>query len=80
MKKRKKSQGLPLNTIIVAILVLIVLVIIVLIFTGRMAIFRKGIEDCASKGGIESNTEMEGYACYSIKDDKYCCIPMSELT
>ncbi len=74
----KKAQGLPLNTIIVAILVLIVLVIIVLIFTGRMGIFRTSIEDCASKGGIESDTETEGYACYSIEENKYCCIQIDE--
>lgn len=71
--KRKKSQGLPLNTIIIAILV-----IIVLIFTGRMSLFRQSIEDCESKGGTTSTED--GLGCYKIKDNKYCCIEMDEQT
>lgn len=48
----KKSQGLTLNTIIIAALVLIVLVILVLIFTGRIGNFRKGVDECINNGGI----------------------------
>ncbi len=48
----KKSQGLTLNTIIIAALVLIVLVILVLIFTGRMGLTRKQIDECVNNGGI----------------------------
>ena len=33
----KKAQGLPLNTIVIAILVLIVLLVIVLFFTGSFS-------------------------------------------
>lgn len=77
--KLKKSQGLSLNTIIIAILVIIVLVIIVLIFTGRMGSFRKSIEDCETKGGIPSTTpDKEGHACYRIEENNYCCIPIGE--
>lgn len=72
----KKSQGLPLNTIIIAILVIIVLVVIVLIFTGRMGLFRQSIEDCESKGGTISTEE--GLGCYKIEEDKYCCITTEE--
>ena len=57
--KNKKSQGLTLNTIIVAALVLIVLVILVLIFTGRMGITREQIDLCANNGGI-CQDECEG--------------------
>ncbi len=71
---KKKSQGMPLETIIIAILVIIVLVIVVLIFTGRMGIFRKGIEDCESKGGTLSDKSLEDKACYKIEKGKYCCL------
>ncbi len=50
--KIKKSQGLTLNTIIIAALVLIVLVILVLIFTGRMGITRQQVDDCVNNGGV----------------------------
>ena len=40
----KKGQGLSLNTVIIAALALIVLVVLVLIFTGRIAIFQKGVD------------------------------------
>ena len=47
----KKGQGLSLNVIIVAALALIVLVVLVMVFTGRIAIFDKGI-------GQESKAEL----------------------
>ena len=36
MKKNIKGQGLPLNTIVIAILVIIVLLVIVIFFTTKM--------------------------------------------
>ena len=47
----KKGQGLSMNTIIIAALALLVLIIIALIFTGRVRLFRTGIEDCVNQGG-----------------------------
>ncbi len=41
----KKGQGLPLNTIIIAIIVLVVLVIIIAIFTGRIGIFQQQVDE-----------------------------------
>ena len=41
----KKAQGLPLNVIIIAAVALIVLVVLVAIFTGRLAIFGRGISE-----------------------------------
>jgi hypothetical protein len=43
MVLNKRGQGLSLNVIIVAALALIVLVVLVLVFTGRIAIFEKGL-------------------------------------
>ena len=41
----KKAQGLPLNTIVIAIIVLVVLVVLIAIFTGRIAVFDQGVAD-----------------------------------
>jgi hypothetical protein len=41
----KKGQGLSLNTIIIAAIVLIVLVVLWAIFTGRMGVFSKGMQE-----------------------------------
>lgn len=40
----KKGQGLSLTTIIVAAIALIVLVVLVMIFTGRIGVFKGGVE------------------------------------
>ena len=47
----KKGQGLPLNVIIIAIIVLVVLVVMIAIFTGRIALFERGV-------AAESSTEL----------------------
>ena len=84
----KKGQGLSLNMIIVAAIALIVLVIIVMIFTGRIGIFRQGVEDCTGKGGTcssepcaQGTTNLPGTDCGNKKDANtandngpYCCI------
>ncbi|MBI2134984.1 hypothetical protein HYU09_03260 [Candidatus Woesearchaeota archaeon] len=38
-----KSQGLSINTIIIAAIALIVLVVLIAIFTGRLGLFSKGL-------------------------------------
>jgi hypothetical protein len=43
--KFKKGQGISLNVIIIAAIALIVLVVLVMIFTGRMNIFGRSLED-----------------------------------
>ncbi len=45
----KKAQGLPISTIILAVLGLVVLVILFAIVTGRMAIFGRGISECPGR-------------------------------
>lgn len=51
LKFNKKSQGMPVNVIIIAALALIVLVVLVAIFTGRVRIFSQSLESCAAKQG-----------------------------
>ena len=41
----KKAQGISINTIIIAALGLAVLVVLFLIFTGRIGLFSKGVEE-----------------------------------
>ena len=41
--RSKKGQGLSLNVIIIAALALIVLVVLIMVFTGRIAVFEKGL-------------------------------------
>ena len=54
----RKGQGLPLNTIIIAILVVVVLVVVILIFVGSMSGVTKTLkgntpqsDTCIQKGG-----------------------------
>jgi len=49
--KSKRGQGLPMNTIVIAAIVLVVLVVLIMIFTGRIALFNQGVQDCNNKGG-----------------------------
>lgn len=51
MDLKKKGQGLPLNTIIIAIIVVVVLVIVILIFTNNIGGFARTANTCAAKGG-----------------------------
>ncbi|MEM2915903.1 MAG: hypothetical protein QXT19_00890, partial [Candidatus Woesearchaeota archaeon] len=45
----KKAQGLPITTIILAILGIVVLVILFAILTGRMAIFAGAANECPGR-------------------------------
>ena len=54
--KNKKSQGLTLNTIVVAMLVLVLLVILVLIFTGRANVLT-GLEKFDCNNCINQHTD-----------------------
>ena len=72
----KKSQGLSLNTIIIAAIVLIVLVVLWAIFTGRMGGFSKSLNDCESRGGYPQEIPCDDsvFINYPGTSSKYCCI------
>ncbi len=53
--KQAKGQGISLNVIIIAVIALIVLIVLISIFTGRINIFGKDIEQQA-----------QGSACTSL--------------
>ncbi len=42
----KKAQGMSMNIIVVAAIALLVLVILTLIFTGRISIFTREVQQC----------------------------------
>ena len=48
---RKRAQGMPMETIIIAALVIIVLIVLVFIFTGKFNIFGRTTKSCVSQGG-----------------------------
>ena len=56
---RQKAQGLPLNTIVIAILVIIVLLVIVVFFTSRIGESGKAIN--ALEGCEATNPVTSGY-------------------
>ncbi len=81
---KKKAQGISLNVIIVAAIALLVLVILAFVFTGRIALFSKGISDCDEMQNTvcdyECPTNYIQYptrVCYDgsgEKTDEVCCV------
>ena len=84
----KKAQSISINTIIIAALGLAVLVVLFAIFTGRLGIFSKGVQEtdtCAQKcnslnmnPGSHPTTDikscLEGqFIAGSYKDGPYGC-------
>lgn len=59
----KKAQGLSMNTIIIAAIALIVLVVIVAIFTGRLGLFSKGVNEMTT---CQQICDARGYEGRSI--------------
>jgi len=51
MVKSRKSQGMPINVIIIAALALVVLIVLLAVFTGRIKIFSENLQSCAAKQG-----------------------------
>ncbi|HLC50414.1 MAG TPA: hypothetical protein VJI97_03215 [Candidatus Nanoarchaeia archaeon] len=78
----RKSQGMPLNVIIIAVLGLIVLVVLAVMFSGKSREFSAGISSCAAKQGTCQNNAC-GADQVTISggcpekgqstDYKYCC-------
>lgn len=63
-KNIRKSQGLSINTIIIAAIGLAVLVVLFFIFTGRFKIFSEGVKD--SSLTCERGCKSTGYSRSSI--------------
>ncbi|MEK6947430.1 MAG: DUF948 domain-containing protein [Nanoarchaeota archaeon] len=52
----KKSQGMPINTVIIAAIALAVLVVLIVIFTGGIGKTSQNLGSCVTKGGVCANT------------------------
>ncbi len=83
--KAKKSQGLSVNTIIIAALALGVLIVLIVIFTGGIGKTSQNLGSCLTKGGTCQNPDgtcPEGYPitifvsgdCEKSKTKNLCCI------
>ncbi len=48
---KRKAQGLPFNTIVLAIIALGILVVVILIFTGQIGKASQNLGSCSAKGG-----------------------------
>ncbi len=80
----RKGQGISLDVIIVAAIALLVLVILAFIFTGRIALFSKGLNDCKEMKNAQCEFECpSGYVeyptrtCYDSSGeatDEMCCV------
>ena len=61
MLKKRRAQGLSVNVIIIAVIALIVLIVLVAIFTGRLAIFTRGIGSTGDATKTCLQQEIDGY-------------------
>lgn len=60
----KKSQGMPINIIIIAAISLIVLVVILMIFSSSFSKTSENIGSCLTKGGIcADDSTLGGKGC-----------------
>jgi len=59
MFKKKKAQGISINTIIIAAIAIVVLIVLVLIFTGQIDLFAKQVTACTGTC-VESAADCTG--------------------
>ena len=88
---KTKAQGLPMNTIIIAVLVLAVLGFVGYMLAAKgIGPFAKGLGECKDKGGeckesCTAGMEIKSFkGCYTKTDGKddykkdwVCCIPVT---
>lgn len=73
MLKEKKSQGLPLNTIVIAILVVIVLLVIIVFFTTRVGESGETLESSSSASNMCSIAcTTTGYSSGTLTSSDTC--------
>ncbi len=80
----KRSQGMPINVIVIAALALMVLVVLAFIFSNRFNIFSKTLQDCNSKQGAcqpdcySNQAKVSFTNCEQENPKKVCCIQVFE--
>lgn len=75
----KRGQGLPITTIIIAILAMVVLAVIVLIFYGKIRVFGGEMISCTGKGGFCASASCASGYQTELKDTdcptgQKCCL------
>lgn len=70
----KKAQGISINTIIIAAIALAVLVVLFAIFTGRIGIFSRGVNEASSCKTTCDNLGMS----FTVLAEKATCTSSSE--
>lgn len=84
----KKSQGLPINTIIIAVIALAVLIVLLVILTRGIGKTSENLGSCITKGGIcADDSKLKGTCggeypipfivsgdCRNTKPKNLCCI------
>jgi len=91
MLKKRKAQGLSINTIIVAIIGLIILVVLVLLLAGKLGTFSEGLDVATrcenicktvgkDKGGVVGTGALTGKPACSVTGEQLvtatcCCKP-----
>ena len=82
-KTNKKSQGLPINVIIIATLGLAVLIVLIIIFTTQTGKNVSTLESCAGRGGqcrdnvcLDAEIQISTGKCF--KTTQLCCIKIYE--
>lgn len=79
---KKKSQGLPINVIILLGLGLAVFIVLIILFTSEAGDFSKGILSCEGKGGkcVEKGKceyEKTSWSCPRKEEPECCYNPLS---
>ena len=67
----KRAQGLPITTVILAILGIVVLVILFAILTGRLTIFAGVANECPGTCVLKVGSRVTGPGVY-LNDDNEC--------
>jgi hypothetical protein len=49
--RSRKAVSISMNTIVVAAIALVVLIVLIVVFSSRLGIFNRGMNDCKDKGG-----------------------------
>ena len=85
IKINRKSQGLPINVMIIAALGLAVLFVLIIIFTNQTGRNVSALENCAGRGGqcrenacLEAEIQTSTGKCSKTKE--LCCIKFYEDT
>ena len=76
MLKNKKSQGMSIRTIIIAVIGLIVLVVVVGLLTGKFEVFKSGVNEVFTTNTDEIRCcdicDFENIECYTPCGDIGC--------